>query len=130
MTVKTQDLYNAARQLAEARFPNQSAYVAAALTDNGNVLTSVWIDASCDAACLCAETGTITEAHKLNEKIIEILCIGREQANQDFKIIPACGVCHERLAVFSMDVRIALPYYQDGIIQTKTLRELRPDYWL
>ena len=129
MTQQSIMLYNAAVKIAEQRWPMGQAIAAAAITDKGTVLTSVWVDAACDAACLCAETGTIAEAHKLNEKIVEIICVSREMENEPFIILPACGICQERLAFFGPDLLIAVSKENEQTILTKTLKQLRPHYW-
>lgn len=122
-------LYDAAVQAAVNRWPNGEALAAAAMTDKGNILTSVWVEAACDAACLCAETGVICEAHKLNERIVQVVCVTRDNENEQFKIMPACGICQERLAFFGMNIEIAVSGNSAEDIVVKTLSQLRPDYW-
>src|SRR5690606_22038734 len=96
--------------------------VSAALTNTGKILTSVWVDAAVDGACLCCETGCICEAHKLGEKIVAILSLGG-----DGRVVSSCGICQERLASFGMETKIAIP--SENGHNFKSLRELRPDYW-
>lgn len=62
-------LYEAALAVAIGQAEHDSdgeGVGAAGLTDDGSVLTGVWIDATVDRACLCAETGPIGEAHRTN----------------------------------------------------------------
>lgn len=123
-------LIDAAIELAKNRFPTEDAYIAALQTTTGRILTSVCAEAVLDSACLCAETGAICEAHKLNEPVIASACINWEAATAKFKIIPACGICQERLAFWSLDVEIAVPSSEPGQIwQFLKLRQLRPFYW-
>jgi cytidine deaminase len=124
------ELINAAVELAKHRFPNENTCVAALKTETGRVLTSVWVEAAVDSACLCAETGAICEAHKLDERVIASACIYWEADIEKFKILPACGVCQERLAFWGLDVEIAVPSQEPGKTwQFCTLRQLRPFYW-
>jgi cytidine deaminase len=83
-----------------------------------------------DSACLCAETGAICEAHKLNERAIASACIHWKADTQVIKILPACGICQERLAFWGLDVEIAVPQNEaEEAWQFLTLRQLRPFYW-
>jgi cytidine deaminase len=124
------ELIDAAIALAKSRFPTENACVAALKTSTGRVLTSVCAEAVLDSACLCAETGAICEAHKLNESVLASVCIDWEAATTNFKILPACGICQERLAFWGLDVEIAVPSLEsDQAWQFLKLRQLRPFYW-
>jgi cytidine deaminase len=124
------ELIDAAVELAKRRFPNENTCVAALKTKTGQILTSVWVEATVDSACLCAETGAICEAHKLNEQVIASACIYWEADTSKFKVLPACGVCQERLAFWGLEVMIAVPSQESGkICQFYTIRQLRPFYW-
>jgi cytidine deaminase len=57
----TAELIHAAIELARHRFPYEDTCAAALKTETGRVLTSVWVEASVDSACLCAETGSSYE---------------------------------------------------------------------
>lgn len=124
------ELIDAAISLAKSRFPAEDACVAALRTSTGRVLTSVCAEAVLDSACLCAETGAICEAHKLNESVVASICIDWECATANFKILAACGICQERLAFWGLDVEIAVPSSEPGQTwQFLKLRQLRPFYW-
>jgi cytidine deaminase len=124
------ELIRAAIKLAEYRFPDEDTCVAALKTETGRILTSVWVEASVDSACLCAETGAICEAHKLNERVIASACIYWKANTKAIKILPACGVCQERLAFWGLDVEIAVPCQgSEETWQFMALRQLRPFYW-
>jgi cytidine deaminase len=132
MSEKTPDreLIDAAIELAKNRFPEEDACVSALKTATGRILTSVYAEAVVDSACLCAETGAICEAHKLNEPVVASVCIDWEATTGKFKILPACGVCQERLAFWGLDVEIAVPSSEPGQKwQFLKLRQLRPFYW-
>lgn len=124
------ELIDVAIALAKVRFPTENACVAALKTFTGRVLTSVCAEAILDSACLCAETGAICEAHKLNESVVASVCIDWNAATTNFKILPACGICQERLAFWGLDVEIAVPSSEpDQAWQFLKLRQLRPFYW-
>ena len=127
-----QELIDSAIALALARYPIGEAVVAALRTNTGRILTSVCAEARVDSACLCAETGAICEAHKLDESVVASVCLYRSSEHSPFRILSACGVCQERLAYWGLDVLIAVPLQENGnekLWQAKTLRELRPYYW-
>lgn len=125
-----QTLVDAAMALARQRFPRGEAVVAALRTDTGRILTGVCASAPVDSACLCAETGPICEAHKIDERIVASVCLYRPSETEAFTVLPACGICQERLAFWGLDVEIAVPSRDaGGFWQSATLRELRPFYW-
>ena len=130
MTSVDQPLIDAAMDLARSRFPTGEAVAAALKTKSGRILTSVWIEARVDAANLCAETGAICEAHKFDDPVVASVCVSRLSERDPFEILPACGICQERLAYWGLGVQIAVPSEEgNGGWQAKTLHELRPHYW-
>ena len=100
---------------------------AAARTESGADLVGVWIDAMVDSACLCAETGPICEAHRTKDPIVASICV-RWTESAGSVVLPACGVCQERLATFSTDVLVAVGRAND-VTDFRTLTELRPAPW-
>lgn len=100
---------------------------AAALTRSGAVLVGVWVEAMVDSACLCAETGPICDAHRTRDPIRASVCV-RWTSDQGATVLPACGVCQERLAVFGGDVLIAVALGDRGV-EYATLADLRPHPW-
>jgi cytidine deaminase len=127
----TQELVDAALAFGQERFgENQRFCVAAVLTDSGRTLVSVYFDAAVEGASLCAETGAICEAEKLGEKIIASVCIGRSDPSRPPYILPACGVCQERLARWGSDVEVAVPVRPGSLDWTASrLSELQPFHW-
>lgn len=98
---------------------------AAAILQSGRTHLGVWVEAAVDSACLCAETGPICEAHLTHDPIVAIACVSY-QAGAPIKVLPACGVCQERLQAFGPEVLVAVsgePYLY------RTLAELRPWPW-
>ena len=91
------DLYDAAVQLIETRYPTGWGGAAAVRTRSGKILTSVAPDVKNDALSLCMEVGAYLEAHKLDEAVTHSLCICREDENGDFLVLSPCGICQERL---------------------------------
>ncbi|MCG8351598.1 MAG: cytidine deaminase [Chloroflexales bacterium] len=126
-TTLDQDLVDAAIALANKRYPSGECIVAALRTHTGRILTSVYSEARVDSACLCAETGSICEAHKLGEIVTASVCLYRASESEPLRILPACGVCQERLAYWGLAV--PAPSNSGRLWQAKTLRELRPFYW-
>lgn len=118
----------AASAEAEARRSSDGEGVAAAArTEGGLDLAGVWIDAMVDSACLCAETGPICEAHRLHDPIVASVCVRWTEA-AGAVVLPACGVCQERLAIFGTNVLVAVAH-DDGVTDYRTLEALRPSPW-
>jgi cytidine deaminase len=130
MTKLDQCLVDAAVRFARERYPEGEALVAALLTETGRVLFSVPAEARLSMASLCAETGAICEAHKLNERVVASVCVYRESTSSPPGVVPACGVCQERLAFWGLGVQVAVPGEASGEPwQAKSLEQLRPYYW-
>ncbi len=125
-----QKLVDAAIQQALERWPIGWAGAAAMYTADGDILTSVYVEAPNTAVELCHETGAICEAHRRNVAITASVCVSRESENERFIILSPCGVCQERLAYWGGDVSVAVPQPGDPTMwQAKTLRAVMPFYW-
>ncbi|WP_217534950.1 cytidine deaminase [Vibrio metschnikovii] len=122
------DLYDAAAQLIEKRYPTGWGGAAAVRTQSGKILTSVAPDVKNDALSLCMEVGAYLEAHKLNEVVTHSLCICREDEDGEFLVLSPCGICQERLVHWGGDVRAAISTEKNELV-FKTLRELMPHHW-
>ena len=122
------DLYKAAVELAENRYPVGWGGSAAIRTESGKILTSVPPEVKNDSLNLCIEVGAFLEAHKINEKITHSLCISRESENTEFIILTPCGICQERLTHWGGDVLAAVTNKENKVI-FKTIRELQPYHW-
>ena len=68
------------------------------------------------------------QAQKLDLRITHSLCISRQDADEEFKILTACGICQERLRYWGENVKVAVTNPENKII-FKTLAELSPCYW-
>ena len=98
-------------------------------TDQGNLLISTYAESPNVGAGLCHETGSICEAHKLGEKIVASVCVGRDLDGK-FDIIAPCGICQERLWFWGENVEVAIPDENDTTKWVrKTLSEVSPHYW-
>lgn len=90
---------------------------------------SVWPEVNNSSVSLCAETGAICEAHKINEKVTHSLCICRQNDNENYEVLSPCGICQERLYYLGAEVKCAIST-KDNSIVFKSLKELQPYYWL
>ncbi|MGX8178924.1 cytidine deaminase [Exiguobacterium artemiae] len=124
-----QQLFEAAKELIETRYPNGWGGAAAMATDNGRILTSVAPEVVNASTELCIETGAILEAHKLNCRITHTICVVRDDEQAPFKILSPCGVCQERLFYFGADVKAAVTNPEQVLVY-KALHELQPYHWL
>lgn len=126
-----QSLVDAAVQQALERFPSGYAGAAAVRTDTGRILTSVSFDAPNDAVSLCHEVGAFCEANRLGERVVASVCVSRSQPDRPFLVLPPCGICQERLALWGPEVEVAVSVRgKPGEWQSKFLREVNPHYWL
>lgn len=122
------DLYNAAVQLIESRYPAGWGGAAAVRTASGKILTSIAPDVKNDALSLCMEVGAYLEAHKLNDAVTHSLCLCRKDEQSEFLILSPCGVCQERLVHWGGDVKAAISTKGNELV-FKTIRELMPHHW-
>ena len=123
-------LYDAALKFLNKRFPNKTedGGVAAMYTESGKILLSTYAESPNDGAGLCHETGSICEAHKLNEKIAATICLSRAEGK--VIVLPPCGICQERLAYWGQEISVAVPKKEDPTkyIVLK-LSDIQPYYW-
>ena len=124
------DMFNRAVNFLIERYgQNKAGGVAVLRIESGEFLISVWPEVNNSSANLCAETGAICEAHKLNKKVTHSLCICKQEDNKDYEIVSPCGICQERLFYWGSDVQCAIST-KDNSVVFKTLKELQPYYWL
>lgn len=123
-----QALFDAAATLAERRAAGTDEGVAAAaLASDGAMLTGVWVDAMVDAACLCAETGPICEAHRQGVRLTASICV--RWTPDGTTTLAACGICQERLAIFGRDVLVGVADDSARGYRFVPLGDLRPSPW-
>lgn len=122
------DLYRAAVDLVQERYPYGWGGASAVRTSSGRILTSVAPDTKNDALALCVEVGAYLEAHKLDEAVTHSLCICRDDECSDFKILSPCGICQERLLYWGGNVLAAITNPENEVI-FKSVRELQPFHW-
>lgn len=126
----TNELYQAAVDLINTRFPNKVWEGAAAIyTETGKILTSTAPDYYNDGVSLCHETGALCEAFKLAEKVTASICISKND-QEEYHILTPCGICQERLFLYGEDVAVAVPQEGDNTKWvSKKLKEVQPYYW-
>ena len=124
------EMFNKAVEFLEERYGKDKAGGVAVLRiENGEYLISVWPECDNSSAGLCAETGAICEAHKLNKKVTHSLCVCRQKDGEPYEILSPCGICQERLFYWGKDVKCAIST-KDNSVLFKTLEEMQPYYWL
>jgi cytidine deaminase len=126
---KHKDLVAAVQQLAASRFSKGEQMAGGVKLASGAILTSVPVDAPVDVAVLCAETGAICEAHKLAEVVVASACVFRSDKSLEFRFLPPCGLCQERLLFWGLDVEVVVPDGAVGGWRVMSLRELHPFDW-
>ena len=126
-----QALVDAARGLLESRFPSKEGIAAAMYTDDGTVLTSVFFEPEWGSGMLCAETGAICEAEKLDKRVTASVCVSRLSRESPVMILTPCGICQERLFHWGDGLEVAVPDPTDPTRwMAKTLKEVQPYYWV
>lgn len=128
MTIEEEMLKIAVDFLNERYGENNEGGVAVLRIETGEYLISVWPEVNNSSADLCAETGAICEAHKLNKKVTQSICVCRDQG-EPYQILTPCGICQERLYYWGSDVKCAITNRENKLI-FKTLKEIQPYYWL
>ena len=125
-----QSLVDAAIQQALARFPSGYAGAAAVRRETGQILTSVCFDPPNSGAGLCHEAGAYCEANRLGARVVASVCVSRSEPSRPFLILAPCGICQERLALWGLDVEVAVAVPgQPSVWESKLLSELQPQYW-
>lgn len=126
-----QALVDAAVDLLEERFPGAEGITAAMYTDDGRILTSVFFEPEWGGGALCAETGALCEATKLNRRVTASVCVSRLSGDSPIVILTPCGICQERLFHWGEDVEVATPDPRgDRRWIARTLKEVQPYYWV
>jgi cytidine deaminase len=127
----SQLLVDAALRQAIERFPTGYAGAAAVETNTGRIITSVCFDAPNEAVSLCHEAGAFCETNRLGEQVVASVCVSRSSPDRPFLVLPPCGICQERLALWGPDVEVAVSVPgKPGAWQSKRLHEVNPHYWL
>jgi cytidine deaminase len=124
------EMYAEAVRFMDERYGRGCGCVAVLRLDDGRLLTSVYTgDHNVSSVDLCAETGSICEAHKLNKKVTHSICVFKKANDKKYEILSPCGVCQERLRFWGKNVKVAVSNPKNAVI-FKTLDELSPNYWL
>ncbi|MEU4580036.1 cytidine deaminase [Nonomuraea sp. ATR24] len=122
-----QQLVDAAVAQLERRWPaGEEGGAAAVYLDDGRILTSVGLDNLNGGVSLCHETGALCQAYTLDAKVTASVCVFRE--GDALLVLPPCGVCQERLALWGPGVEVGVPDGAGGW-RALTLREVNPHYW-
>ncbi|MDF2014722.1 cytidine deaminase [Priestia megaterium] len=123
-----EELYTAAVNFVQKRYPTGWGGAAAMRLESGQILISVAPQAINTSTELCMETGAICEAHKLGQKVTHSICVARDDDNSNFKVLTPCGVCQERLFYWGSDVKAGIYSAENNLI-FKTLKEIQPYHW-
>lgn len=121
-------MYEKAAAFVNVRYPRGWGGCAVMYTEDGQFLTSVYLDAYNSAAGLCMETGAMCEAQKYNLKITHSLCVSRRTEREPLRVLTACGICRERLRYWGQDVKVAVSNPKNAVV-FQTLKELDHFYW-
>ena len=123
------EMFDNAIDLLNKRCGDDYGCVAVVRIETGEYLTGLLFESNISSTDLCAETGPILEAHKLNKKVTHSICVYQNKEGKNHKILAPCGVCQERLRFWGKDVKAAITS-KEGKIIFKTLDEISPYYWL
>ncbi|MEV5161062.1 MULTISPECIES: cytidine deaminase [unclassified Streptomyces] len=126
-----QDLVEAAVELMDRRWPaGEPGGAAAVRLADGGILTSVGLDNMHGSVALCQETGAFVQAYTQDRIVTASVCVCRDPERDRILILPPCGVCQERLALWGPSVEVAVPQEGDPVRwEARTLAEVNPYYW-
>lgn len=126
-----QALVDAAIELMDRRWPaGEPGGAAAVRLADGGILTSVGLDNLHGSVALCQETGAFIQAFTEDRAVVASVCVCRDLEGDRVLILPPCGVCQERLALWGPSVEVAVPEDDDPTRWwTRTLAEVNPYYW-
>lgn len=126
-----QELVHAAVELMERRWPiGEPGGAAAVRVTDGGILVSVGLDNMNGSVALCRETGAFVQAYTQDRAIVVSVCVCRDMEGGWVLILPPCGVCQERLALWGPAVEVAVPREDDPTQwEARTLAEVNPYYW-
>ena len=123
-----EQLYHAANELLNTRYPTGWGGAAALALEDGTILTSVAPEVINASTELCIETGAILEAHKWNKRVTHSICLARENEGARPKVLTPCGVCQERLFYWGEEVRVAVTKAESDL-EFKALSIVQPYHW-
>ncbi|NEA38716.1 cytidine deaminase [Streptomyces sp. SID11385] len=126
-----QGLVDAAVELTDRRWPaGEPGGAAAVRLADGGILTSVGLDNLHGSAALCQETGAFIQAYTQDRAVVASACVCRDLERGRVLILPPCGICQERLALWGPGVEVAVPRADDPTKwEPRTLAEVHPYYW-
>ncbi|MBM7088649.1 cytidine deaminase [Streptomyces sp. NPDC012461] len=126
-----QTLVDAAVDLMNRRWPpGEPGGAAAVRLADGGILTSVGLDNMHGSVALCQETGAFIQAYTQNRTVTASVCVCRDMERARVLILPPCGICQERLALWGPSVEVAVPRQDDPTQwEARSLAEVNPYYW-
>ncbi|MEU0070444.1 cytidine deaminase [Streptomyces sp. NPDC006332] len=126
-----QALVDAAMELMDRRWPaGEPGGAAAVRLADGGIFTSVGLDNMHGSVALCQETGAFIQAYTQDRAVTASVCVSRDLERGRILILPPCGVCQERLALWGPSVEVAVPQEDDPTRwEGRTLAEVNPYYW-
>ncbi len=126
-----QALVDAAIAQLDRRWPpGEEGGAAAVYLDDGRILTSVGLDNFNGGVTLCHETGAFCQAYTLDRRVTASVCVFRMPEDQRIVVLPPCGICQERLALWGPEVEVGVPDPDAPAgWRARTLAEVNPCYW-
>ncbi|GGZ24379.1 hypothetical protein GCM10010365_50830 [Streptomyces poonensis] len=101
-----QGLVDAAVELMDRRWPTGEPGGAATVRlADGGILTSVGLDNMHGSVTLCQETGAFIQAYTQDRTVTASVCVCRDMERGRVLILPPCGICQERLALWGRPSR-------------------------
>lgn len=126
-----QALVDAAIAQLERRWPaGEEGGAAAVYLEDGRILTSVGLDNLNGGVTLCHEAGAYCQAYTLNVPLTASVCVYRMPESGRLVVLPPCGICQERLALWGPEVEVGVPAPEEPAgWRACTLAEVNPHYW-
>ncbi len=126
---RDRELIEAAKNVVRRQYvPDWNSVGAALRTAGGTIHAAIHLDADVGRVAVCAEAIALGMAVSAGEREITSVVAVLPDGNDEWAILPPCGMCREMLSDYAPDAEVILPDPAGGITKRR-LSELLPDKW-
>ena len=110
LTEADRDLVGAAESVVRRRYvPRWNSVGAAVRTKSGKTYAAVHLDAAVGRVAVCAEMIALGMAVAAGDQRIEAIVAVTRRGENDWEILPPCGMCRELLSDYAPDAMVIVP---------------------
>lgn len=125
LTDGDRDLIEAAESIVRQRYvPRWNSVGAALRTESGKIYAAVHLDAAVGRVAVCAEMIALGMAVAAGDGRIEAIVAVTRRGENDWEILPPCGMCRELLSDYAPDASVIVP--SGGDLVRVVLSDLLP----